>query len=94
MQLYYQNRCLGWVDGVFLDQPEVHGRFSPAAGIEPFEDLFAWLVNEDNAGEEPPFDDALLDEANWFVVDNDGRKRGISVPGVYDDGEIFWRWRP
>ena len=94
MRLFFQSRCLGEIEDLFFDQPEVHGTFNPSEGIEKFQHLFAWMVDEDNSSEEPPFDDDLLDDSNWFVIDDAGEKRGITVPGVYADREIIWRWRP
>jgi len=93
MRLIFQSSCLGEIEDLFFDQPEVHGMFKPSAGIEEFQQLFAWMVDEDNSSEEPPFDADLLDDSNWFVIDDSGERRGITVPGVYADGEIIWRWR-
>lgn len=40
------------------------------------------------------FDDNLLDDDNWFIVDDEHKKVGISLPGIYEeDNEINWRWR-
>ena len=93
MKLLFQKTCLGEIDDLFFDQPEVHGSFRPASGIDDFQRLFRWMVDEDNSSKEPPFDDELLNDDNWFVIDDAGQKRGITLPGVYDDGEIIWRWR-
>ena len=57
IRLFFQNTCLGKIEDLFFAQPEVHGTFNPSVGIEEFQRLFAWMVDEDNLSEEPPFDD-------------------------------------
>ena len=29
------------------------------------------MVDEDNVSQDPPFDDALLDEESWFIEENE-----------------------
>lgn len=93
MRLFFQKTYLGEIGDLFFDQPEVHGAFSPASEIDDYQRLFRWMADEDNSSKEPPFDDDLLNDDNRFVIDDAGQTRGITLPGVYDYGEIIWRWR-
>ena len=34
----------------------------------------------------------ILDDNNWYVTDN-GKKIGICIPAIYDDGDISFRYR-
>lgn len=37
--------------------------------------------------------DALLDDDNWFIIDDEKKRVGISLPGIYEeDNQINWRW--
>jgi hypothetical protein len=70
----------------------MHGDFAPTAVDPAFREFFNFMSSED-AGK-PPFDAGLLDEENWWLVEQDGRRRAITVPAVrIDEGGIDWRWR-
>ncbi len=57
-------------------------------------DFFAFMVNEDrDLDKGSPFPDDLLDDKNWWIVEEDGRRRGISVPAIHDMDLAAWRWR-
>jgi len=68
------------------------GDFSPRPEAAAYANFFAYMVDEANSAEDPPFDDDLLDPENWYV-DEEGKKRGIEIPAIYNDGLIAWRWR-
>lgn len=52
------------------------------------------MVDEDVPSAIEKFDDELIDDDNWFIVDDKQKRVGISLPGIYeDDNEINWRWR-
>jgi hypothetical protein len=93
--LRWKRRELGEVTDLSVDQPTMCGRFQPGPGLtKRFRELFAFITDEDRMGEEPPFAAELLDDDNWWLVDEQGRRWGISLPGVHqDDNIIGWRWR-
>ena len=94
LRLFFRAICLGTVTDAEIDWPWTRGAFAPNKAAARFADLLAWHADETRAAEEtPPFDRDLLDEANWTVMDDDGRSLGITVPGVRPDGTIAWRWR-
>ncbi|MEW4023036.1 hypothetical protein AB4Y69_04830 [Bacillus sp. YAF8] len=94
MFLYYQNECLGKIEGVAVEGPWAYGKITPNDKMENFKDFFRAVVDEDDPFAIEKFDDNLLDDDNWFIVDDEHKKVGISLPGIYEeDNEINWRWR-
>jgi hypothetical protein len=95
MKLFFCDKHLGDISDLEGDQPWWYGRFNPTIEAVPFQDIFAWCVDEEknSSAEEPPFDQAWWTDENWFIEDEEGRKRGIWLPAIYGDGWISWRWR-
>jgi hypothetical protein len=93
MRLFYQDEELGTIQEVVGEQPWMSGTFVASPNVDRYRGFFGWMVDEDNGGKEPPFDASLLDENNWFIVEDSGRRRGIGLPAVHPDGLIMWRWR-
>jgi hypothetical protein len=91
-RLYWRDRELGIVSRAAGEFPWMYGDFAPT-GVDPLLRAFFEFMTGEGPGE-PPFEEALLDEENWWLVEPDGRRRGITVPAVrIDEGEIAWRWR-
>lgn len=93
LHLCFGDERLGVVCGVHGNQPWMCGTFLPTKRAGGFRSFFRWMVDEDRRDEEPPFGLDLLDEENWSVRDAAGKRRGISIPAVHQDGTIMWRWR-
>ena|SRR5579863_4145918 len=94
LRLFFRGVCLGGIRDPVGAFPWMDGSFTPSPAAAAFRDFFRWMVDEGNRGEDPPFDEALLDEANWSVERADGSRVGISVPAVLEEsGSISWRWR-
>jgi hypothetical protein len=93
ISLFFQETCLGKVTELQSEMFWVSGTLTLSSDAIPFQPFFRWMVDETNNGAEPPFDEALLNEDNWFIKKGDAEKVGISVPAVQSDGEIGWRWR-
>jgi hypothetical protein len=93
MRLFYQNTDLGIITDVGYDGPEVWASFTPNLAAHPFVSLWRFITDEANFDKDPPYPPEYLDDENWSVMDEQGRKRGIFLPAVYDDGAIGWRWR-
>ena len=93
MKLLFRRRVLGNIANVGTDQPWLIGVFTPTPAAGAFQDFFAWMVDENASEDEPPFDPDYWTDENWFVEDENGLRRAIHVPAVYEDGQIRWRWR-
>ena len=95
MKLFFGEKHLGDIVNPEGDQPWWHGRFIPKVEAVPFQDFFAWCVDEDkdSSAVEPPFDQTWWTDENWFIEDGEGRRRGICLPAINDEGMISWRWR-
>uniref|UniRef100_UPI00289CC7B2 hypothetical protein n=2 Tax=Bacillales TaxID=1385 RepID=UPI00289CC7B2 len=65
----------------------------PSNNIEKFNDFFAALVDEENDFVETNFNEEWLEDNNWYIIDDENKRRGIYIPAVYPDREISWRWR-
>lgn len=92
-RLFFQEICLGEITDVYGESHWMSATLTPTSDADSFKEFFRWMVDEANVSIDPPFDEALLNEENWFVEQEDGAKVGISVPAVQVDSEIGWRWR-
>jgi hypothetical protein len=93
MHVYFRDICLGVVKDAALEGLWITGEFEAFESAEVFRDFFMFIVDEESEQQDMPFDEAWFDEENWYVIDELGEKRGMSVPGVYPDGMITWRTR-
>jgi hypothetical protein len=93
MRLFFRETPLGDITEVGSDQPWWVGQFAPYAEADAFRAFFEWMVDEEKSSlpGDPPFDEALWTDENWFIEDDSGQKRGICVPAVHNDGQIWWR---
>lgn len=92
-RLFFRETCLGNIKNVYGESHWMSGSLLPSHDAGSFQDFFRWMVDEANSSIDPPFDEALLNEENWFIELETGDKIGISLPAVHEDGEIGWRWR-
>jgi hypothetical protein len=91
-RLYWRDQELGIVSGTVGEFPWMYGDFTPMSVDPALGEFFEFMSGEDSG--DPPFEEGLLDEENWWLVEPDGRRRGIAVPAVrISEGEIAWRWR-
>ena len=76
VKLYFKGRCLGSISDVQGDQPWWIGVFTPFPEANAFKAFFQWIVDEDRntLAEDPPFDQALWTDENWFIEAEDGKK--------------------
>jgi len=92
-RLFFRETCLGEINDVYGESHWMSGTLTPTPDANSLQDFFRWMVDEANVSIDPPFDEALLNEENWFIEQENGDKVGISLPAVQEDGEIGWRWR-
>lgn len=93
MKLVHLDKVVGTISSPSRDGEWMCGELSLEAPPElNYSEFFAFMVDESHDGENPPFSEDFLDEANWQIDDN-GLMRGIDIPAVHDDNTIMWRWR-
>jgi hypothetical protein len=92
IKLYFQQQAVGEVRRESMDQPWVTGTITLTPLGEQLGEFFRFMTDEDSISTDPPFDPCLLDDDNWSLEVN-GERRGITVPAIYEDGQIWWRWR-
>jgi hypothetical protein len=93
MELYYRDQRLGSVTGVSQDGPEIWASFTPDVAALPFKHMWDFMADEDNWDKDPPVPPEYLNDSNWSVIDDTGKRRGIYLPAVYPDSAISWHWR-
>ncbi|MFJ5963737.1 hypothetical protein [Bacillus sp. NPDC093026] len=93
MKLYFLNEFLGDICDINVDGMWVNGKITPSNNIDKFNDFFAALVDEENDFVETNYNEEWLDDNNWYIIDDENKRRGIYIPAVYLDREISWRWR-
>lgn len=92
MRLFFKGNQIGVVTLKGSDHPWLIGVVELNAAGEELRAFFSWIVDEENFTQDPPFDEDLLAEESW-ELDADGDLKGISMPGIYPNNEIRWRWR-
>ncbi|WP_397537134.1 hypothetical protein [Rummeliibacillus pycnus] len=93
MKLYFLNEFLGKIGNISVDGMWINAEIVPSKNMEKFYGFFAGIVDEENGIEEDSYSEEWLDDSNWFIIDDENRKKGIYIPAVYPDREINWRWR-
>ncbi len=101
-RLFWKDQELGFVEDVELDREQmdvpsnVHGRFSSIENLETIRPILDFLSTGDL--DETVFANALHDERNWWLRDDWGIRRDITLPELcldeeYRYGSIDWQWR-
>lgn len=93
MKLYFLNEFLGDIRNINIDGMWINAEITPSKNIDKFNDFFAAIVDEENDFEETHYNLEWSDDSNWYMVDDENKKKGIYIPAVYPDMEINWRWR-
>lgn len=94
MKLYFQVQLVGTITQFYGCGLWMEGDLDLVINDPIFHSFFNWMVDESNIGEDPPFPPELLDEDNWCIEEENGIKRGISIPAVHlFEKSISWRWR-
>jgi hypothetical protein len=93
LKLYFLNEYLGDIRNISVEGMWINAEFTPSKNLDKFNDFFAAIVDEEIDFEETNYNEEWLDDSNWYIIDNENRKKGIYIPAVYPDREINWRWR-
>lgn len=91
MELLFKKEVIGYIDVVFKENNWFWGVFTQNDNFYYYVDFFKALVCEDEF-DETQFDSELMEENNWNINDN-GDIAGISIPAIYNDGNIAFRYR-
>jgi hypothetical protein len=93
LKLYHRDTLLGEITNLSQEGVWMSGDLETTPAAATYRDFFAYLTDENKGQEDQPFGEDYLNPENWFVVEDDGRKRGIEVPAVHADQSIDWRWQ-
>jgi len=91
MELLFKKNVIGNIDIRSEENQWVHGVFTRNDKFYYYEDFFKAIVSEDGF-DETQFGGELMKDNHWNVNDN-GNIMGIYIPAIYDDGDIFFRYR-
>ena len=91
MKLYFTNKFLGDIDNINVEGSWMYGEIFPTINMGEFQDFFTGIVDESNL-EEHKYSE-MLEDKNWFILDDKNNKKEIYIPAIYSDNEISWRWR-
>jgi hypothetical protein len=92
LKLYRGTDCIGIVTNPEQEGPETTAalEFTPAAS--KWKDLLDYIMSDLDTTDDPPA--ALNAFEDWYLEDENGFKRAIFVPGIYDGGtNLAWRWK-
>lgn len=93
MKLYHNKNLIATVSNPIHESLELTGRIELLPSAESYMEVFEYVKDPDKmfSGEEPPFDEDFYFD-NWFLEDDNGVRKEIVIPGIYDDGTICWRY--
>ena len=91
MKLIYKEIILGTICNISREGYWNYGLFEKNCNYDSFECFFADLVCEEGF-DDNKYEKDFCDNQNWYVLKSD-EKIGISLPAIYDDGEISFRYR-
>lgn len=91
MELFFQEVVIGYIDSISKEGFWNYGIFTPNEDFKNYIDFFKAIVCECGF-DETEFDNELMKDDNWYIRDN-GNKIGISIPAIYEDGDISFRYR-
>ncbi|MFP7226431.1 hypothetical protein [Priestia filamentosa] len=92
MKLYFSDEYLGDIESPKVEGLWMYGTIKPTESLEKYRDFFEALLDEDNQFNEEEYDEKLLNDYNWYIIDDEGKKKGIDLPTIHPTGDIDWRW--
>ncbi|MCR9234840.1 MAG: hypothetical protein NXI29_27925 [bacterium] len=93
LKLLFCGKETGHISDIGQDGPEMWATFEPNNNATPLLPMWQFITDEKNFDIDPPFPPEFLDDGSWMIEDEEGERRPIFLPAVYDDGTISWRWR-
>lgn len=92
LKLYHGSELIGLVQKTGPDNLSwMVGTIELTSAAENYKDLFAFFGAEEKLPHaKTHFPAGLLKD--WNIEVEDGKQKQIDIPGIYEDGEIFWRW--
>lgn len=93
LKLFHRTTLIGTISELSYETPWYSGTIALTPEAEPYKELFAYMMEEEEQTEDPPFDESILDD--WFIEDEaDGERFEAGCPNIAEDGEIWWRMWP
>lgn len=93
MNLIFREIELGEITEIGQDGPEMWATYKANSNSTPFLEMWKFITDEENYDIDPPFPSEYLEDESWFIEGEQGDIHPISLPAVYEDGVISWRWR-
>jgi hypothetical protein len=92
LKLYRGSDIIGVVTDPEQEGPETIAGLELTEGAKKWKDLLDYIMCPKDPTQDPPFDYDIFDE--WFVEDENGNRRPIQIPGIFDGGtNLSWRWK-
>lgn len=92
LKLYHEHELVGLIRNPGPDNLSwMVGTIELSPTAKKYRELFAFFCDKERLGHaKPPFPSELLE--SWNIEIESGKRMPIDIPGVYTDGEIFWRY--
>ena len=92
MELLFKKEVLGEIKDLIREDFWVHGKVIPSELFQKYKQYFDLLISEENNIDEYLYENDFFNDTNWFIKENNQLKE-ISIPAIYPDGEISFRYR-
>ena len=92
MELIFKQDIIGKVENLTQEGLWIYGKIIPSELFQNYKKYFELLINAENIAGDTMLENDFFSDVNWFVK-NDKTIKEISVPAVYPDGEIAFRYR-
>lgn len=51
--------------------------------MDKFNEFFATVVDEENEFEKANYNDERLNHCNWYIIDDENKKKALYIPAAY-----------
>ncbi len=93
IKLYRGADVVGIVTNPEQEGPQITAALELTPAAANHKDVLNYMMSVTRNSPDPPV--ALNIFEDWFIEDDSGVKRGISLPAIRSDAKfISWRWRP
>ena len=92
LKLYRGSDIVGVVTNPEQEGPEIIAALEFTAAAAKYRELLEYTMSEKDATQDPPPEFNFFED--WFIEDENGVKKPISIPAIYDGGtNLSWRWK-
>lgn len=90
LKLFHKDKLIGTIENPMSDESAFVGDITLTQAADDYKELFAFFNDDEKRwAAEPPFSPEWL--SNWFVEEENGKRKEIEVPVINAEGEIWWR---